>query len=154
MDKVVQHLISQSAIHSISADNTDRVETLESKMRLRFPCSYRQFLAHYEFDAFTWGGIDFFGNTGSGDFDLSQRLFSDPALSPFLLQQRFIQIGQPDTGHYDPVCFDLNQRRGGEAPLVLLDHEAILSRNSLRISRQIAASFPLFIEACCGMTTR
>lgn len=154
MDKVVQQLITQCANYCISSDNTIRIATLEAKMRLRFPRTYRRFLTHYDFDAFAWGGIDFFGNTGSGEFDLSQRLFSDPALSPFLLQQRFIQIGQPDTGHYDPVCFDLNQRRGGEAPLVLLDHESILCRNSLRISRQIAASFPLFIEACCGMTIR
>src|SRR5207245_8612241 len=103
-----------------------RISNLEGRLDRRFPPSFSYLLSHYSFPAFDLKLMTLFANTGEAThLELATRLFADRTMSPTLLAAGFIQIGQPADGSYDPVCFDCSQGRA-EAPIVRLDHEAIL----------------------------
>ena len=131
----------------VPSNNSAATGALEEKLQKRFPSSFRHFLSHYSFPQLEVGPIDFFANTGQGvDRELSVKLFHDPAMSPVLLKGGFLQIGNPDTADYDPICFNLNISRD-EHPIVRLDHESILMFSKLEITEEIAPSFIDFMKA-------
>lgn len=147
MKDLIDKFVNNADIDAISTDSTERVETLEQKIGLRFPRSFRVFLCSYDFDPFEFGGIEFFANAGgSGDRDLTVAIFRDSCLSVKLIENGLLQIGQPDTGDYDPICFNTRTRRGDECEIVRVDHEGILCRDQIVISCVIAESFPKLIE--------
>lgn len=142
----VSGLEGYTAWRIVKTDNAGRIETLEERLKKRFPPSFRYFISQYSFPAFESGPLLFFANTGRDlDAELSKRLFHDPAMSPALLKEGFLQIGNPSTGGYDPVCFDLNSSRS-EHPLVRLDHEAILQGGKFKVIKELAPSFLDFIN--------
>jgi len=114
----------------------------------RFPQLYLALISRYRFGEFEVGPIRFFANTGQNVFhELSSWGFQDRYLSPVLLEQGLLQFGQPDTAIYDPVCFDTKRSKRADAPIVVVDHEDILSRNRKgRIIEEIAGSFRDFVE--------
>jgi hypothetical protein len=68
-------------------------------------------------------------------------------MSPVLLQQGLLQFGQPDAVMYDPICFAAAKMKKGDAPIVQIDHEDILSRNRKgRVVAEIAPSFRHFVK--------
>jgi hypothetical protein len=84
-----------------------------------------------------------FGNVDGHDRDdLVVASIRDSILSGVTRRSGLIQVGRPDTGSYDPICFDLRSRsKAGEAELVQLDHEEILMNSKIRIVRKAAPSF-------------
>jgi hypothetical protein len=49
------------------------------------------------------------------------------SLSEVLLPARYVQIGRPDTGSFDAICFDSNEpAQDREYRIVQVDHEEIL----------------------------
>src|SRR5690349_10995538 len=119
------------------------VSEIESRLQLPFPKAYRTLITHFRFCEFEVGPVMFFANTGaqSVSHDLSNALFADENLYPVLLKNGFVQFGKQAGGGYDPVCFDTKRRRGTDAPIVQLDHEAILTQNRIRVMNEIAPSF-------------
>jgi hypothetical protein len=119
------------------------IASLETTLPLRLPPSFRSLILRYRFGPFRASGIAFFGNRGDNDRDdLVVGSLSDPVLARVSQQHGFVQVGRPDTGTYDPVCFDMRRRsKDGEAPLVCLDHEEILIHGRIRVVRQCAKSF-------------
>jgi hypothetical protein len=91
----------------------------------------------YLFSSFDFGSVSFFANLGPGDDDL----FRDKGLSVPLLAAGFLQFGKPSTGHYDPVCFDPQDR------IVMLDHEDLLQHSRIEVITKLANSFLELIEA-------
>jgi hypothetical protein len=90
----------------------------------------------------------FFANTGQDHFyELSSRVLKDPGVFPTLHQHGFLQFGLPHEGNYDPVCFDMKKRTGGDAPIVQLDHEEILIRSRIRVVNTIASSLCDFMRS-------
>jgi hypothetical protein len=114
----------------------------------RFPQLYLSWICRYRFAEFEVGPIRFFANTRQSIFhELSTCIFQDQHMSPALLEQGLLQFGQPDTAIYDPVCFDMKRATRADAPIVVIDHEDILSRNrKVRILEEIAPSFRNFVE--------
>jgi hypothetical protein len=93
--------------------------------------------------AFDVGKVALFGNVDgqSGD-DFVVASIGDPILSSVARANGFVQIGRPETGSYDPVCFDASHRtKKGEAAIVRLDHEEILINDSIRVREVIATCF-------------
>ena len=131
-----------------AADSTPWVGALDSRLTKPFPELYYSLVARYRFAEFEIGPIMFFANTGQDVFhELSRCIFRDPYMSPVLLNQGLLQFGQPDSANYDPVCFDTRRAKLGDAPIVRIDHEDILSHNrSGRIVTEIAPSFRDFAE--------
>ena len=55
------------------------------------------------------------------------------SLSELLLPAGYFQIGRPDTGSFDAICFVMNtQAQNREYRIVLADHEEILSNLRVR----------------------
>jgi len=57
------------------------------------------------------------------------------------------QFGLRHEANYEPVCFDMKERNGEDAPIVQLDHEEILIRSRIRVVRPIASSLCDFMRS-------
>jgi hypothetical protein len=125
----------------IRADNSAHVAALAERLPARLPPSFHYFVSNYSFPAFEVGELMLFANTGQRmRFELSERIFADPYMSPALLKAGFIQIGNPFFYNYDPVCFDTTSAKS-EYPIVQLDHEVALQSGGIKVVKQIAPSF-------------
>jgi hypothetical protein len=131
-----------------AADSTPWVAALDSRLKKPFPELYHSLITRYRFAEFEIGPVMFFASTGQDVLhELSRCIFRDQYMSPVLLNQGLLQFGQPDSGNYDPICFDARRGKLGDAPIVRIDHEDILSRNkSGRLVAEIAPSFRDFVE--------
>ena len=147
VDQLVDQFASKLSASRIVAirkiDEAPWVADLESKLPKRFPRSFGSFIARYSFPAFDLWGISFFGNTGANnENDLEAAIFKDRGLCEVLLSNGYVQIGRPDSGDYDPVCFDptgpINNR---EYPIVRIDHEEVLCNFRIKVTDHIAPSF-------------
>lgn len=132
--------------------NIERVETpwvapFERNLPFRLPPLFRELISQYAFDPFEWQGVRFFGNRGTGhDSDLVVASVRDPIIARVSQAHGFIQVGRPENGSYDPVCFDGRHRsKSGDAPLVRIDHEAVLIHEQIRVVHQYANSFAAFV---------
>ena len=112
-----------------------------------YPPLFEAFLCAYAFLPFDFAGVSFFANTGeNAPDDLGQALFKDRHIFGGSAPHGFLQFGRPDDGSFDPVCFDLNRLQGEDAPIVRLDHEAILCDSRVSIRQQLARSFQALIN--------
>jgi len=69
----------------LRVDNSAATASLEGRIGTSFPASFRSLIARYCFPAFECGPFFLFGNTGENTFfELSNRLFRDPHMSPVL----------------------------------------------------------------------
>lgn len=139
----------------IRKDHTSEIDELQKKIPIKFPMSYYSLLSRYCFLGFRLKNIFLYGNTGKKlNYDLETRLFSDKIMSPFLLNNGFLQIGNPEPGNYDPVCFDISRCKKGfkEPQIVQLDHEAILCKSQLKILCKISSSFIELLEKAVVIT--
>jgi hypothetical protein len=131
----------------VRRNNAACVDELEKQVGRPFPPSFQYFLANYSFPAFECESVMFFANTGERTFwELGQRLFCDPGMSPQLLKAGFLQIGNPFFYNYDPVCFDCSGSTI-EKRMVQLDHEAMLIHGQVKIVKETARSFADLIRA-------
>jgi hypothetical protein len=123
------------------------VSELQERLPFRFPRLYHELISRYRFAEFEVGPIMFLANTGITVFnELARVIYRDDALSPKLLQNGLLQFGRAAGGSYDPVCFDMTRRKSGYAPLVRVDHEAVLVRDRLRVNSELASNFRSFVE--------
>jgi hypothetical protein len=124
------------------------VRLLEEKLPRRYPPAFNTLISRYRFCDFEVGPIMFFANTGEKVFhELGNRVFADKHMSPFLMQNGYLQFGQAAGGHYDPMCFaprGLKDKR--ESRIVRLDHEEILINNRIRVMAEISPSIENFME--------
>jgi hypothetical protein len=129
--------------HIKAADDITWIEPLEAKLGTRFPPSFRSLTTRYQFPAFDAGPLILLANTSVGVYDeLRDRIFRDQILSKGLLKSGLIQFAVPDTGSYDPVCFDMRRSQSnGESPIVRIDHEAILCDDQIVVVKEVAESF-------------
>lgn len=115
----------------------------ERDLPFRLPPAYRSLLLRYRFPAFVVGTATVFGNLDGQSYDdLVVASVRDPILSSVARANGLVQIGRPESGGHDPICFDLRSRtKSGEAEVVRLDHEAILINASIRVVERVAPSF-------------
>lgn len=96
-----------------------------------YPRLFRELVVRHTFVSFDVGGVRVYSNV-KGDEDSLEDLLADKILTRGLVAAGFLPFGRPATGSYDRICFDV---RGTEdpddAPVVLMDHEAILSHNRI-----------------------
>lgn len=127
----------------------DWIEPLEQRLGFQIPTVFRSLVTRYIFPAFEFGGISFFANTpeGTAHYEFRRRLFLDTQMSPKLLAASYLQFGNPYELSYDPVCFDMNRADVTDAPIVQIDHEAILCSSEIVVVREVALSLRGLIEA-------
>ena len=128
-------------------DGAPWIDALEREFGRRLPASFAGLVRRYAFRPFEWGPLLFFGNSEAADpFNLHVAATSDPAISRATRQAGLIQIGRPATGHYDPICLDL-RASDREPSIVRLDHEAILIKEQVKVTTQIAPSLGTLVES-------
>jgi hypothetical protein len=120
----------------------DWIEPTEQRLGRRLHAAYRSLVTRYIFPSFEAGDVLFFANTPEGTefYEFRARLLLDEYLYPTLLRARFVQIGQPAEGSYDPVCFAPWADSEEDAPLVRLDHESILCDGVVEVVNEVAPS--------------
>jgi hypothetical protein len=106
----------------------------------------------YAFPSFAGGALSFFANTGVDSHDeLSVAMFSDRIIADATLKAGYIQFARPESGSYDPVCFDARRTVSNrEFPIVRLDHEEILCRDRIFVTERLAGSFYQFAAGLVG----
>ena len=74
----------------------------------------------------------FFANTGDDLFyELSRRINADKGhVSAPATTRISSHSGKQAGGGYDPVCFAMGRRAHGDAPVIRLDHEDVLTSQS------------------------
>ena len=101
------------------------------------------------------GDIEFAANPAGADLKgLAASVQYDPQLWEFLVPHGHLVMGRLSGGRYDPCAFDMNRRRGRDAPLVRIDHEQILSFNRLGQPFLLAESFNAFLAERLGRLRR
>ena len=105
-------------------DNKTRMELSEAKLPRRLPQSFAWFLSRYSFPACDLAGSALFGWESASTAYIEEALAPKGSLSELLIPAGYVQIGQPDTGSFDAVCFDLNEpRQNRECRIVNVDQE-------------------------------
>jgi len=148
IDSFAAKLKSQG-VHIEKANNIALLGKLEAGLPKKLPQSFESLLLRYSFPPFDAGGITFF----SWQSDSSELFHVLPpnegTLSELLLPKGYIQIGRPDTGDFDAVCFDLNlAKQNREYRIVRTDHEEILCNFRVRIVAELWPSFSNLAELC------
>lgn len=128
-------------------NNASRLHELEARLPKRLPQSFTSLLSRYSFPPFDACGISFFGweSLSTGLFETVPA--AKGSLSELLLPSGYVQFGQPDTGDFDAVCFDLNApQQNREHRIVQVDHEQILCNSRVKIRRELWSSFRELVE--------
>jgi hypothetical protein len=142
------------------ADRSEWIETLEAKLPFPFPPSFRSLVRRYVYPDFTIGTLWLFANTGEPLFhEMCDAIVRDKHLSQVLVRHGYLQFARPNTGDYDPICFDTRRRlKGGEYPIVRVAHEPILCHDRIGDVGEIAPSFLAFginvvqtVDAAAGL---
>jgi len=136
-------------------DNTSRLRILEEKLPKRLPQSFESFLCRYSFPAFDVMGIALFGWDSDSNAYVEETSAAEGSsrrfpvhLSEFLIPAGYVQIGRPDGGDFDAVCFEFNQQsQNREYRIVQVDHEDILCNSKVRVSSELWGSFVELVES-------
>ena len=122
---------------------------------IRLPGLYRSLVTRYIFPAFSAGGIRLWANTpegtANGEFRCSHIGFAPLAYD--LLTKGYLQFGNPETGDFDPICFDLNSVGSTiDCPILRFEHE-FFDVNELMPKAWIYGSFREFLETVISGTS-
>lgn len=150
-DKVIETFASKLKVCGVPIrenDNESRLESLEAKLPRRLPQSFASLLSHYSFPAFDVSGISLFGWEGDSNLFIEEASAPKGSLSELLVPAGYVQIGRPDTGSFDAVCFDLNEpRQNREYRIVQIDHEEILCNWRVHVSGELWPAFIKLVES-------
>jgi SMI1 / KNR4 family (SUKH-1) len=135
-------------------DNAPWIDALESLLPRKLPSSFRNLVTRYAFESFDIHALTLFGNSGlNRETDLTELIFRDRVMAQALLKNGYIQFARPETGSYDPICFDARKPVANrEFGIVRLDHEEILRHDRIKVVEKVAESFFKFAAdiACCA----
>ena len=140
----------EAALRVGRQNGDDWIARLEARLPAPLPPSFRSLVARYVYSEFAAGGLWCFANTGEQtEQEWGTALWKDKVLSGGLLREGYIQFARPDTGSYDPICFDTQHRaKDGECPVVWIDHEGILCDDKIVVYKEIAPSFVDIVRSC------
>lgn len=120
---------------------------LEESFGHTLPATFRELIAQFNFPEFDVSGVTVFSNLNDGlHSDITVAPFADRVIFSWLKSHRFVQFGRRDTGSYDPVCFDLSERKR-DPVVVVMNHEDILLQRKFVHLEQIAPSFIDLVNA-------
>lgn len=151
-DKMIDSFVSKLKTQNVPIredNNLERLSAFEEKLPKRIPQSFSSLLSRYSFPSFDVGGITLFAWDSDSNLYATEASAPKGSLSELLLPAGYVQIGKPDTGDFDAVCFDLNgSQQNREYRIVQVDHEEIFCNLRVKISSELWPSFPSLIETC------
>ena len=111
------------------------------------PQSFGTFLSRYSFAPFEVSEVSLFGWESDSNSYSEEASAAKGSLSELLIPAGYVQIGRPETGDFDAICFDLNQKsQNRECRIVQIDHEEILCNWRVRVSGELWPSFTKLVE--------
>jgi hypothetical protein len=112
IDAFVRVLL-EAGIPVRAGDNREAVKELNAKLPKRISRPFEILLSRYSFPKFDVCGITLFAWSSNWESTEYLEAASGPknSLAELLLPAGYLQIGRPDTGSFDAVCFDLNDGR-------------------------------------------
>ena len=129
-------------------DNASRLRLFEEKLPKLMPQSFESLLSRYSFPAFDVLGITLFEWDSDSNKYVAEASVPKNSLSELLIPAGYVQIGRPDTGDFDAICFDLNrQAQNREYRVVQVDHEDILCNWKVRVTGELWPSFVKLVES-------
>ena len=150
-EKLIQSfaaMLKQQGVPIRNEENASRMALLEEKLAKRLPQSFAFFLSRYSFPTFDVMGISLFGWDSDCNPYIEEASAAKGSLSELLLPADYVQIGRPDTGNFDAICFDFNeQSQNREYRIVRIDHEDILCNWKIRVSGELWGSFVSLVVA-------
>jgi hypothetical protein len=150
-DKLIESFVSKLRALGVpirEEDNKLRLASFEEKLPKRLPQSFTSLLSRYSFRAFDVGGISLFEWDSDLNAYTAEACATKGSLSEVMLPAGYVQIGRPDTGSFDGICFDLNEsKQNREYRIVQIDHEEILCNWRVRVSREPWSSFVKLVES-------
>jgi len=150
-DQLIDSFAAMVKSHGVpirAEDNACRFRKLEEKLPKRMPQSFESFLSRYSFPAFDVLGITLFEWESDSNKYTMEASAPRNSLGELLIPAGYVQIGRPDTGDFDAICFDLNQHgQNREYRLVQVDHEEILCNRKVRVTGERWPSFVKLIES-------
>ena len=131
-----------------SQDNASRLRMFEEKLPKRMPQSFASFLSRFSFPAFDVLGITLFEWDSDSNKYIVEASAPKNSLSELLIPAGYVQIGRPDTGDFDAICFDLTREsQNCEYRVVQVDHEDILCNWKVRVTGELWPSFIKLVES-------
>ena len=122
-----------------------------SQISSRYPRLFEGLCLGYSWQNAVVGEVQFAPNPGGDDLaGLAKSIRYDEHLWNYLVSRGFLVFGRMSGGRYDPVAFDMAARRGHDAPVCRIDHEAILSFEHLGHPALLAPTFHAFLETHLG----
>jgi hypothetical protein len=141
-------MVKGRAVPIRAEDNASRLRAFEEKLPKRIPESFESLLSRYSFPAFDVLGITLFGWDSDSSAYIKEASASKNSLSELLIPAGYVQIGRPDTGNFDAICFDLNHHaQNRECRVVQVDHEDILCNWKVRVTGELWPSFVKLLES-------
>ena len=115
-----------SGVPIATEDGASRLRQLETKLTKRLPTSFGSFLSQYSFPSFDVAGITLFAWESPSNQYIAEASAKKGGLSELLRPAGYFQIGRPDSGDFDAICFDMNKpKQNREYPVVRISHEDI-----------------------------
>jgi len=137
IDKIVDQFAKKLNENGIAIEpygEIDWIDEIIHKLPAKYSPSFMSLISRYIFDDFEIDRLWFFANRGDQDwYELSQAIFRDSIIFQFTSSRGFLHFARPADGSYDPVCFDIRNRKNSEFSVVRLDHEAILQSRQINI---------------------
>lgn len=119
------------------------LDLIYAKLPGRFPRLFEKLVLKYRWAEVDLGFYRLLANPpGEGLTGLLQEISRYPGLWAALLPAGYIQFAKGPDVDYDPVCFDIrNRKKNGECRIVKIDHEEILCNNRVKVVAELAPSF-------------
>jgi hypothetical protein len=149
-DALIDSFVSRLKDHGVpirAENNASRLDSFQAKLPKRLPQSFESFLSRYSFPTFNIAGIALFAWDSEENPYVHEARAAKGSLSELLLPAGYVQVGQPDTGSFDAVCFNLSERnQNRECSVVRIDHEEILCNWRVKVSHKLFSSFLSLVE--------
>ena len=150
-DQLIDSFAAMVKYHGVpirGEDNAPRLLMLEEQLPKRMPQSFESFLSRYSFPAFDVLGITLFEWESEANKYIVEASAPKNSLSELLIPAGYVQIGRPDGGDFDAICFDLNREaQNREYRVVQVDHEDILCNWEVRVTGELWPSFIKLVES-------
>jgi hypothetical protein len=128
---------------------------LYGQIPFRYPALFEALCLSYSWESATVGEVELAANPPGDDLrGLAETVRYDRFLWDHLLQCGYLILGRMSGGRYDPCAFNMNLRKGRDAPVVRVDHEQILSFQRLGKPTPLAPSFTALLEEAMLMRGR
>lgn len=129
--------------------SVEALADLRAMIPVSLPPLYERLLLSYRWPESDLGRFRLLANpAGPRLKGLLDELTRDAVLWNELTPRGWIRFGKGAGTNYDPVCFDIRQRRkDGDYRIVQLDHEQILCNARIKVVAELAPSFRELVES-------